>query len=142
MRALARRCLVGPCFAGAVVEVAFTDDAAIAELNRRFLKHEGPTDVLAFPLEDDVPGGEDPTIGLVVVSVETARREARRRGLDVRAELALYVAHGFLHLAGYDDASPGERRRMRAMERRVLAAAGFARPAGAGRRRADAADGK
>jgi probable rRNA maturation factor len=90
------------------VVVALVDDATIAELHLRFLGEEGPTDVLSFPQ------------GEIVVSAETALREARERGIPPLHELLLYVVHGALHLKGYDDRRSEERRRMRREERRVL----------------------
>lgn len=106
--------------------VALVDDRTIAELHERFLGEPGPTDVLSFPH------------GEIVVSGDTALREARARGIPPVHELALYVVHGALHLAGYDDRTPRGRGRMRAAERRVLAALGlgdvFGAPARARRR--------
>jgi probable rRNA maturation factor len=95
------------------VVVALVDDETIARLHRQFLDVEGPTDVLSFPH------------GEIVVSGDTARREARARGVDPVAELVLYVVHGALHLAGFDDKRPKDRARMRAEERKVLGALGF-----------------
>jgi probable rRNA maturation factor len=88
------------------VSLAFVRDAVIRRLNREFLKHDRATDVIAFPLGD---GG---VFGEVVVSGETARREARARGLPPEEELLRYVAHGILHLLGYDDHAPADRERM------------------------------
>ena len=90
------------------LSVALVDDATIATVNWQFLRHTGPTDVISFDL------GE----GLVeiVVSAERAvivARKLRRRPHD---ELALYLVHGLLHLAGYDDHTPAQRRAMRAAE--------------------------
>ena len=62
----------------------------------------------------------------MVVNVEHAVAEAKARGGVAREELAMYVVHGLLHLAGYDDHSPADRRRMYAREKAVLAAAGYA----------------
>jgi probable rRNA maturation factor len=90
------------------VTVAIVDDATIARLHEQFLDVAGPTDVLSFPS------------GEIVVSADTALREAKRRGIPPLHELQLYVVHGALHLAGYDDRSPAQQRRMRAAERRVL----------------------
>jgi len=105
------------------VVVALVDDTTIAELHQRFLGIEGPTDVLSFP------GGE------IVVSADTARREAAARGIPALAELVLYVVHGALHLAGHDDRRPKARAKMRAAERRVLAQLGFGDVFGASRPR-------
>jgi probable rRNA maturation factor len=88
------------------LSLAFVSDAVIRRLNRDFLGHDFATDVLAFPLGD---GG---VFGEVVVSGETARREARARGIPGEEELLRYVAHGILHLLGYDDHAPAERARM------------------------------
>jgi len=95
------------------VVVALVDDATIARLHQRYLGVPGPTDVLSFPH------------GEIVVSADTARREAHRRGIRPIAELVLYVVHGALHLAGHDDKSPKARVAMRAAERRVLKELGY-----------------
>lgn len=94
------------------LSVALVDDNAIAAINRQFLNHAGPTDVISFDLGDG--------LGEIVVSAERAvlvARQLRRRPQD---ELALYLVHGLLHLAGFDDRTPAQRRAMRAAERRVL----------------------
>lgn len=100
----------------ASVSVAIVDDDAIHELNRQFLAHDYPTDVLSFTLEDDPPRLE----GEVVVSVDTARRNAEEAGWTAADELLLYVIHGALHLAGYLDKSPEDCAEMRAAEAAVL----------------------
>lgn len=110
------------------VTVAIVDDATIAQLHERFLDVAGPTDVLSFPS------------GEIVVSADTALREAKRRGIPPLHELQLYVVHGALHLAGYDDRSRDQQRRMRAAERRALEKLGLgdvfsARPRGEQRER-------
>jgi probable rRNA maturation factor len=129
IRAQAAEVLRGEGRAGRV-DVAVVCDREIAALNRRFLRRAGPTDVLSFPLGG--PGGH---LGDVVVSGETARREAARRGVPARAELHLYVVHGVLHLLGYDDRAPGPRRRMIAAEERYGAYRGAAGPRRAPARR-------
>jgi probable rRNA maturation factor len=94
---------------------ALVSDEEMAELHERFTGHAGPTDVLAFPLL------ETPRlVGDVVVSVDTARREAARRELPAYDELLLYAVHGTLHLLGHDDHAPADRKRMRRAERDVL----------------------
>ena len=110
------------------VSVAVVDDGRIAELNRVFLKRIGPTDVLAFPLDEGL-GTEEPerVVGEIVISAERARREARKRHTTTDTELILYAVHGMLHLAGHDDRTPGERKRMRRREAEVLASLGLAR---------------
>lgn len=98
------------------ISLAFVDDPTIARLNEQFLDHHGPTDVLSFVLDS----GEGRLEGEVVVSAETAMREAPRFGWTPHDELLLYVVHGTLHLVGYDDQTAGPRVRMRAREREVL----------------------
>ncbi|MGA2033356.1 MAG: rRNA maturation RNase YbeY [Thermoguttaceae bacterium] len=108
------------------ISLAVVDDATIGRLNRRFLGHEGATDVLSFLLErtDQCLEGE------VVVSAETARRVAAEFGWTPAEELLLYVVHGTLHLAGYDDATAADRVRMRRRERACLARCGIDNPQG------------
>jgi probable rRNA maturation factor len=101
----------------AEVEVVLTDDTAIARLNRRFLGHQGPTDVITFP--SGAPPG-DRVIGEVVISLERARVQAREAGWPVRREVALLLAHGILHLGGWEDHTSRGAARMRAAERAVL----------------------
>lgn len=98
------------------LSVVFVDDAEISEINKRFLSHEGPTDVISFPLED----GRDALAGEIVISAETARREAAVRRIPLQREMALYLAHGILHLCGYDDAAPEQARKMREREAHYL----------------------
>ena len=90
------------------VTVALVDDETMARLHEQFLGKKGPTDVLSFP------------DGEIVVSGDTALREARSRGVDPLHELVLYVVHGALHLDGHDDRKPKDRSRMRDAERRIL----------------------
>jgi probable rRNA maturation factor len=93
------------------VSLLLTDDREIARVHGEFLGDPTPTDVISFELDDTID---------LVVSVECARREARRRGNTIRAELALYVVHGLLHACGYDDRNARERARMRRAEQAVL----------------------
>jgi probable rRNA maturation factor len=104
--------------ADAELSIAVVDDAAIAVLHGRYLDDPTPTDVLSFPL-DSSPGRLE---GQIVVSGETALRRAPRYGWPAADELLLYVIHGALHLVGYDDATPADRRAMRRRERELLAA--------------------
>ncbi|MCH8966154.1 MAG: rRNA maturation RNase YbeY [Planctomycetes bacterium] len=112
------------------VSIALVNDARMAELNNRHLMHDGPTDVLTFDLKDsdDTNAGDlgDPLSveGEIVISVETAVREAARRGHDPDAEAALYVVHGTLHLLGYDDADEEGAAAMHAAEDDILTAVG------------------
>lgn len=102
------------------VSVVVVDDRTIHRLNRRFLDHDEPTDVITFSLED----GES-IDGEIVTSADTATAAAKRFGWTMADELLLYAVHGALHLAGYDDQAPSERRAMRSRERRYLAKFGL-----------------
>lgn len=103
------------------LSIAVVDDAAMQVLNREYHGVDDTTDVLAFPLESpiDLPG-EVLLLGEVILSAETAAREAARRGFAYEREVALYAIHGTLHLLGYDDHTPADRRRMRRRERTLL----------------------
>jgi probable rRNA maturation factor len=109
LKALARR------WAGDFVElsVVLVGDEEMAELNRRYHATAGTTDILTF----DYGAG----VGELVIGVERAVAQARRYRTTPGREVALYLAHGILHLRGYDDRTPAQRRRMRAAERRLLA---------------------
>jgi probable rRNA maturation factor len=93
------------------VSLLLTGDREIAALHAAHLDDPTPTDVMSFAVD----GGAE-----IVVSVQTAKREAKRRGHAARAELALYIVHGLLHLLGHDDTTPRARSRMRAAERIVM----------------------
>jgi probable rRNA maturation factor len=100
------------------LSLAVLDDPQIADLHLRFMNVEGATDVMSFPLEDEF--GEDALLGEVVVSADTASREARERSIPFEEELLRYVIHGTLHLLGYDDHEPLERERMHARQEELL----------------------
>jgi probable rRNA maturation factor len=100
----------------ATVSVAVLNDASIQRLNREYLQHDYPTDVLSFVLERS----EAELDGEVIVSADTAAASADRFGWTLADELLLYVIHGTLHLVGYDDAEPGRRAEMRKRELHYL----------------------
>ncbi len=113
------------------VSVAIVDDAEIARVHGQFLNDPTPTDCISFVFES----GDGSIDGEIVVSGETAAAAARRFSWTATDELLLYVVHAALHLAGFDDQSPAQRRAMRRQERLVLAELGV-RPADAQRRAA------
>lgn len=103
------------------LSVVLVSDAEIGRLHGEYLGDDRPTDVLSFPLEDpSVRLPADAEFGEVIVSTETAQREAGRRDLPVAREVALYAIHGTLHLMGLDDLDATGRREMRRWERHYL----------------------
>jgi probable rRNA maturation factor len=106
------------------VSILLTDDEQIAELNRQYRDVDGPTDVLSFSQkegEDDiVPGLEENLLGDVVISVETAARQAEEQGKSLDDELDMLLVHGILHLLGYDHAEPEDERAMFARQEELL----------------------
>jgi probable rRNA maturation factor len=95
------------------LSIAFVTNAAIRKINRRFLKHDFATDVISFPLGTDL-------LGELVISAEFAVGEAAKRKIPVEEELLRYVAHGILHLLGYDDHAPADRAAMWKRQEREL----------------------
>jgi probable rRNA maturation factor len=96
----------------------------MAELNKNFLQHEGSTDVITFDY------GEAPTLdarpstlllhGEIFISIDDAKAQARKFRTSWQSELARYVIHGVLHLRGFDDIRPADRRKMKREENRLL----------------------
>ena len=119
VRAALRHCRVRSC----ELSVAVVDDAEMARLNERFRGRRKPTDVLSFDLSD--PGVDGCLDGEVVASAQTARRRADAGRRSPEAELLLYIIHGCLHLAGYDDRQPRDGRRMHAAEDLILTHLGY-----------------
>ncbi len=117
LREIVRAVLQEEGVSEAEISLAFVDNPAIHQLNKRYLDHDEPTDVLSFPMSD--PGSKRLT-GELVIGAEVAQIEAGSRGHDVQAELALYVIHGLLHLCGYDDKSSSDAEEMRERERDYL----------------------
>src|SRR6058998_240607 len=113
----ARLALASVGRAGGTVEVLVVGDDEIRRLNAAWRGVRRRTDVLAFPLE--VPG-PSPLMGQIVISADTARRQARRLRVPLPLELDLLVTHGVLHLAGYDDRDPVEAELMHGRERQIL----------------------
>jgi len=101
----------------AEVGIALVSDHAIQAINETYLRHVGPTDVITFPYSTPT---DRPLSGEIALSTETALREAARRGHPPENEVLLYLVHGLLHLCGYDDHEPADRRVMRRQERKYL----------------------
>jgi probable rRNA maturation factor len=121
------------------MSLLFVDETTIAELNERFLGGDGPTDVLAFPMDEELPpggrqpdqggrgpgapadGGDPPALlGDVVVCPAIAGRQAVEHGVRTDEEIGLLVVHGVLHLLDYDHAEPEETAEMRRREQELL----------------------
>lgn len=117
MRQLVRTVLSGEGQPDAEISVAFVDNPTIHALNKRYLHHDEPTDVLSFPLSG--PGARY-LHGELVVGAEVAQAQAVQRGHEVHAELALYVIHGLLHLLQFDDHTEAGAQAMRERERHYL----------------------
>ena len=122
IRDIVRAVLDGEGVGDAEISLAFVDNPTIHTLNKRYLDHDEPTDVLSFPLSE--PNAKR-LAGELVIGVEVALAQATERGHDVQTELALYVIHGLLHLCGYDDKSDDAERAMRQRERHYLTALGL-----------------
>jgi probable rRNA maturation factor len=105
----------------AEVSVLLVDDPAIHELNRQWRGYDKPTDVLSWPLDEQFPAhsGED-ALGDVVISFDTAERQARARGWSAEEETALLLVHGILHLVGHEDDSEAGSDAMKEIEKRIL----------------------
>ena len=108
----ARRLLRGLGLGDAELSILLVSDAEMQRLNRRWRRKDRPTDVLSFPLDTDG------LLGDVVISVDTARRQATEQGTTLGREADRLLIHGLLHLLGYDhERSPAEARRMQRRER-------------------------
>lgn len=116
----------------AEVSIVFADDAYIHELNRDYRGKDTPTDVLSFALnegdEPDVIGGPEETLlGDIVISLDTAARQAEEFGHSLERELAYLTVHGMLHLLGFDHETEEEKTVMRQKEELVLSELGYTR---------------
>jgi probable rRNA maturation factor len=109
------------------LSVTLVDDDAIHELNATYRGKDKPTDVLAFAMREGqaTPGepGAGEVLGDVVISLDTATRQATTHRRDALAEVTMLLAHGLLHLVGYDHETDDEEREMKAMTRVLVRAA-------------------
>jgi probable rRNA maturation factor len=106
--------------------IKLVDEATIATLNEQWMGKEGPTDVLAFPMDELRPGlvneePEDGVLGDLVLCAAVAERQAAEAGHAPADEIDLLTVHGILHLLGYDHAEPEEHREMFGLQARLLA---------------------
>jgi probable rRNA maturation factor len=112
----------------ATISIAIVDDATIHDLNRRFLQHDYPTDVLSFVLEQT----EACLDGEIIISANYALKSAHEYRWSADDELLLYVVHGTLHLVGHDDQDDDSLALMRDRERHYLSQLHVTLPANAG----------
>ena len=99
------------------LSILLSDNSLIKKLNKKYFKKASVTDVIAFPLTDDL---EPDYLGEVVVSVEEAAHMAKKLGCKWQDELRLYLIHGILHLVGYDDSTKAKRKCMEKKQERIL----------------------
>ncbi|NUR89663.1 MAG: rRNA maturation RNase YbeY [Nonomuraea sp.] len=114
----------------AELSIVVVDEDAMADLHEKWMGEPGPTDVLAFPMDELRPGGgargdaEGPTdpalLGDVVLCPPVAARQAAEAGHSAQDELELLCTHGILHLLGYDHAEPEEHKEMFGLQARLL----------------------
>ncbi|HZZ66204.1 MAG TPA: rRNA maturation RNase YbeY [Candidatus Baltobacteraceae bacterium] len=109
------------------LSISLVTDGDIAELNRLHRGKDRPTDVLSFPL-DPSPAAPERLLGDVVISVDTARRQAAEYDAPLQNELNRLLIHGILHVLGHDHEKAAERAIMEAEERRLAAAIGMPWP--------------
>ncbi len=107
----------------AELSVLLTGDDLICELNRAYRRKNKPTDVLAFPMDESPVSSGPRLLGDVVISLETAGRQANETGRSLSGQVALLLAHGLLHLVGHDHATRADRISMEAVTERLVAAA-------------------
>lgn len=97
------------------LSIAFVDDPTIAQVHADFMDDPTPTDVITFPADEEMESA-----GEIIVSVDHARDRATELREPFSRELTLYLIHGWLHLAGYDDRNDGDRAAMRTAEQEAL----------------------
>jgi len=100
------------------LSLVFADNEVIKELNRRYLKKNNPTDVLAFDLTDNFQPQE--LSAEVIISVEKAEENSKIFSTDLREELLLYIIHGLLHLSGFEDKTSLQKKEMRKKEKEII----------------------
>ena len=110
------------------VEILFTSDAEMRELNRQWRDLDKPTDVLSFPSEGPGEPGQSEPLGDIALGFETALHDAEAMGRPFEAHVSHLVIHGFLHLLGYDHIEAEDAKIMEPLESRILAGLGWPDP--------------
>ncbi len=119
LEALIRRVVRAEAFQVRSLGIVLADRATVHRLNREFLGHDYPTDVLSFCLDEEALDARE-VDGEVYVDLDMAAERAPEFGTSAEDEARRYVVHGVLHLMGYDDATDAERAAMRAREDEYL----------------------
>jgi len=103
-----------------LVDITFVTDRKIKALNKKYMKRNYSTDVLAFSFEENALPGRRRAIGDIYISSDTAHKNAKRFKTSFKKELTLYTVHGLLHLLGFGDKTRKEKKRIRRTEKRLL----------------------
>lgn len=123
LRSVARKILSASGCPDAQLSILIVDDVMIQEINRDYLNKDRPTNVISFAMQEGEGGGVQPDLlGDVVISAETAARDAAEAQTSFESELYFLLLHGILHLLGYDHerGSQAEAKRMEAREREIF----------------------
>ena len=122
IRRAAKRILSGLGFQGYELSIVIVDDKEITRLNRQYFHRNRPTNVISFPMAAEDPASlHSRILGDVVISAETAKREAEEAGGKAKDEILFLLIHGILHLAGYDhEGTADERKKMEAKEKELF----------------------
>ena len=123
LRKVARKILSASACPDAQLSILIVDDAQIQEVNRDYLGKDHPTNVISFAMQEGEGGGVQPDLlGDVVISAETAARDADEAQTTFESELYFLLLHGILHLLGYDHerGTPAEAKRMETREQEVF----------------------
>lgn len=134
LRATAKRLLAAAGEAGSSLSLTLVGDDAMRELNRDHRGMDKPTDVLSFETltsfapQDDTEDDPERMLGDVVISIDTARKQAADYDAPLQRELERLLIHGILHVLGHDHMEAGERAKMEAEERRLASAIGMPWP--------------
>ena len=107
-------------YSGGEVSIAFVNNQQIKELNKKYRNKNEATDVLSFPIDDEI-------LGDIIISASRAADQAVEYGHSLERELAYLTVHGMLHLFGYDHHSEEEKKEMRQKEERALTQLGISR---------------
>lgn len=119
----------------AEVSLTFMTDEEIQAMNAEYRGVDSPTDVISFPLEEVVEGepivpeieGVPIVLGDIIISIDTAKRQAEDYGHDLKREVGFLALHGFLHLLGYDHMNKEEEKRMFTRQKEILDSFGLER---------------